>query len=97
MQANTKLYTEIDYECFPIADLTLDRHWIQLPTAVLLEKTINSRNEPGDLVQNNHFELSPTSPQNRQPHRSYPSTISGCYQRLQFTALSQCQATLSKR
>ena len=38
MQANTKLYTDIDYESYPIADLTLDRHWIQLPTAVLLER-----------------------------------------------------------
>ena len=38
MQANTKLYTDIDYESFPTADLTLDRHWIQLPTAVLLER-----------------------------------------------------------
>ena len=36
MQADTKAYTGIDYESFPIADLTLDRHWIQLPTAVLL-------------------------------------------------------------
>ena len=38
MQANTKAYTDIDYESFPIADLTLDRHWIQLPTAVLLDR-----------------------------------------------------------
>ena len=38
MQTTTKCYTDIDYESFPIADLTLDRHWIQLPTAVLLER-----------------------------------------------------------
>ena len=29
---------DIDYEQFPIADLSLDLHWIQLPTAVLLER-----------------------------------------------------------
>ena len=28
-------YTDIDYESFPIADLDLDRHWIQLPNSVL--------------------------------------------------------------
>ena len=28
-----KLYTDIDYESFPVADLFLDRHWIQLPKA----------------------------------------------------------------
>ena len=38
MQTTPKSYTDIDYESFPIADLTLDRHWIQLPTAVLLER-----------------------------------------------------------
>ena len=38
MQASTKLYTDIDYESFLSADLTLDRHWIQLPTAVLLDR-----------------------------------------------------------
>ena len=38
MQTTPKFYTDIDYESFPIADLTLDRHWIQLPTAVLLER-----------------------------------------------------------
>ena len=29
---------DIDYEQFPIADLSLDLHWIQLPTAVLMER-----------------------------------------------------------
>ena len=38
MQTTPKSYTDIDYESFPIADLTLDRHWVQLPTAVLLER-----------------------------------------------------------
>ena len=28
-----KLYTDIDYESFPVADLTADIHWIQLPAA----------------------------------------------------------------
>ena len=28
-----KLYTDIDYESFPVADLFLDLHWIQLPQA----------------------------------------------------------------
>ena len=28
-------YTDIDYESFPIADLDLDLHWIQLPNSVL--------------------------------------------------------------
>jgi hypothetical protein len=28
-----KLYTDIDYESFPVADLFLDLHWIQLPKA----------------------------------------------------------------
>ena len=28
-------YTDIDYESFPIADLDLDLHWIQLPSSVL--------------------------------------------------------------
>ena len=35
MQTTPKLYTDIDYESFPIADLDLDRHWIQLPNSVL--------------------------------------------------------------
>ncbi len=33
-----QLYTDIDYDSFPPADLDLDLHWIQLPRAVLLEK-----------------------------------------------------------
>ena len=28
-------YTDIDYESFPIVDLDLDLHWIQLPNSVL--------------------------------------------------------------
>ena len=35
MQTTPKSYTDIDYESFPIADLDLDRHWIQLPNSVL--------------------------------------------------------------
>ena len=35
MQTTPNLYTDIDYESFPIADLDLDRHWIQLPNSVL--------------------------------------------------------------
>ena len=35
MQTTAKLYTDIDYESFPIADLDLDLHWIQLPNSVL--------------------------------------------------------------
>ena len=35
MQTTPKLYTDIDYESFPIADLDLDRHWIQPPNSVL--------------------------------------------------------------
>ena len=35
MQTTVKLYTDIDYESFPIADLDLDLHWIQLPNSVL--------------------------------------------------------------
>ena len=31
-------YTDIDYESFPIADLHLDLHWIQLPNSVLAAK-----------------------------------------------------------
>ena len=38
MQPNPKSYTDIDYESFPIADLDLDRHWIQLPNSVLAER-----------------------------------------------------------
>ena len=34
-QMTAKLYTDIDYESFPIADLDLDLHWIQLPNSVL--------------------------------------------------------------
>ena len=35
-----RTYAEIDIDCgqFPIADLSLDLHWIQLPTSVLLER-----------------------------------------------------------
>ena len=33
-----KLYTDIDYDSFPPADLDLDLHWIQLPRAVILEQ-----------------------------------------------------------
>ena len=35
MQTTAKFYTDIDYESFPIADLDLDLHWIQLPNSVL--------------------------------------------------------------
>ncbi len=31
-------YTDIDYDSFPIPDLTLDKHWILLPVAVWREK-----------------------------------------------------------
>jgi len=31
-------YTDIDYDSFPIPDLTVDKHWILLPRAVWLEK-----------------------------------------------------------
>ncbi len=31
-------YTDIDYESFPVADLFLDLHWIQLPAARLAEQ-----------------------------------------------------------
>ena len=33
-----KNYTDIDYDSFPVADLDLDLHWIQLPRAVTLAK-----------------------------------------------------------
>jgi hypothetical protein len=33
-----KKYTDIDYDSFPVADLDLDIHWIQLPKAVTLAK-----------------------------------------------------------
>ena len=29
----SELYTDIDYESFPVADLAADIHWIQLPAA----------------------------------------------------------------
>ena len=35
---------DIDYEQFPIADLSLDLHWIQLPTTVLIER-LNAKRE----------------------------------------------------
>ena len=35
MPEPTRAYTDIDYESFPVADLSLDLHWIQLPKAVL--------------------------------------------------------------
>ncbi len=38
MSEPLKAYTDIDYESFPVADLTLDLHWIQLPTAVLVAR-----------------------------------------------------------
>jgi hypothetical protein len=31
-------YTDIDYDSFPIPDLTLDKHWILLPAAVWRER-----------------------------------------------------------
>ncbi len=34
---------DLDYEQFPIADLSLDLHWIQLPMAVLRERRIAER------------------------------------------------------
>ncbi len=33
-----KKYTDIDYDSFPVADLDLDLHWIQLPKSVTLAK-----------------------------------------------------------
>ncbi len=33
MQMSEKLYPDIDYESFPVADLDLDLHWIQLPNS----------------------------------------------------------------
>ena len=35
MPEPTRVYTDIDYESFPVADLSLDLHWIQLPKSVL--------------------------------------------------------------
>ena len=31
-------YRDIDYDSFPVPDLTLDKHWILLPRAIWLEK-----------------------------------------------------------
>ena len=38
MHTTPNSYTDIDYESFPIADLDLDRHWVQLPNSVLAER-----------------------------------------------------------
>ncbi len=38
MRETEKAYTDIDYDSFPPADLSLDLHWIWLPTAVIRER-----------------------------------------------------------
>lgn len=49
---------DIDYEQFPIADLSLDLHWIQLPTAVLIQRRNAEREarakERADALPANH-------------------------------------------
>ena len=133
MQADTKAYTDIDYESFPIADPTyspfeeelwplingtihqtlqphpevfakvvaavdraLETHrgWRNLfpaqldaPTSANSKKIINSRNEPGDLVQSNHCETRGHSTPKRIPPL-FHTLISGP----KFTALSQLES-----
>lgn len=56
-EAYMRIYAEISGQ-FPIADLSLDLHWIQLPTAVLLERRKAEREaqekERADALPANH-------------------------------------------
>ena len=66
MQTTVKLYTDIDYESFPIADLDLDLHWIQLPNSVLAERRAKleaqERERIAALPKDHKVILIPTDP-----------------------------------
>ena len=58
---------DIDDEQFPIADLSLDLHWIQLPTSVLLERRKAERvawekERAAALPENHKIILAPADP-----------------------------------
>ena len=62
-----KPYTDIDYDAFPVADLTADIHWIQLPAArwapirqKLQQDRLNQR--LADLPKNHKVILVPADP-----------------------------------
>ena len=64
---------DIDYEQFPIADLSLDLHWIQLPTAVLIERR-NAEREAREkeraaalpeTIKSSSFRLTPLTPRSK--------------------------------
>ena len=58
---------DLDYEQFPVADLWLDLHWIQLPRAVYLEKQraqreAEERESAAALPENHKVILVPADP-----------------------------------
>ncbi len=60
-------YTDIDYESFPVADLFLDLHWIQLSAARLVEQravreAAAERELAATLPQDHKVILVPTDP-----------------------------------
>ena len=62
-----KPYTDIDYDSFPVADLTADIHWIQLPAArwaPIREKLQEDRLNPrlANLPKNHQVILVPADP-----------------------------------
>ena len=67
MQTTATIYTDIDYESFPIADLDLDLHWIQLPNSVLAERRrakleVLERERIAALPKDHKVILIPTDP-----------------------------------
>ena len=74
-------YTDIDYDSFPIADLDLDLHWIQLPNSVLAArrqaKLLALQQERAKALPKNHkvFLVPPTL--NLTPSTPPPRKTSG--------------------
>ena len=62
-----RLYTDIDYDSFPVADLAADIHWIQLPAvrwAPIRQKLQEAREQQrlAKLPQNHKIILIPVHP-----------------------------------
>ena len=68
MPEPTRAYADIDYESFPVADLSLDLHWIQLPKAVLIarekarEEALRNEEHAAALPENHKVVLVPAHP-----------------------------------
>ncbi len=61
-------HTDIDYESFPIANLDLDLHWIQLPHSVLAARRQAKLFGPGARAARRAPQRPQNHPHSHRPH-----------------------------